>query len=444
MSANGVRDRDLPRRALVTGGAAGIGWAICRALAADGVRCAIADIDGGLAHRRAHELVGMTAGDGHAPGGGRRLTHIAIPTDLADPAAAARLCAQAADALGGLDIVINNAGVTETGGEEIARLDPARFGRVVSVNLDSVSAICEHARDRLDADGVIVNIASGAAWRPIPLRGAYSASKAAVVALTEALAQAWGSVGPRLCAIAPGFVRTDLVDTLVARGRLDLDAIVARIPLGRLIEPDDIAAAARFACSPEGGALHGRTLLVDGGSFAAAGAPLPVRAPVALRDGTRTVAIIGDGALADAIAMSLDDVCRVVHADSLDGLQQGFAPDGLIAVMTASTGSAGEMLRNAQAIAAGCRTRLRPAAGFSLQWHCELTGLATPGARAAGAALEMFARTLALEWAPDGWRVNAVSSDGRRRAAVAGLASFLAGPAASAITATAIDTRVSS
>lgn len=398
------------RRALVTGGAAGIGWAICRALAAEGIRCAIADIDLARAWDRAAEL---------GPG------HVALGVDLADVAAAADLPRRAAEALGGLEIVVNNAGITDPSGRPLGAIPEAEFDRLVAVNLGSVEAIGRAALDRLPAGGVVVNLASGAALRPIALRGAYSATKAGVLALTETLDRAAAPRGQRVAAVAPGFVRTELVEGLIVAGRLDPAAIAARVPLGRLGRPEEIAAAVLCLTSEIGAPLAGQCLVVDGGSAAAAGAALPQDPAERPAPGDR-IAVVGTGPEADALATGIGAAAvRIDGPDEIAGIADLGA---VIDARGLGARAAGRALAEAHRLVRALEA-LPVARGGGLLL---LTGAGTDPV--AAAALGMLARTLALEWATQGSRVNALDCAGRDLYGVAGLARWLAGPAAAYVT----------
>ena len=222
------------RRVLVTGGANGIGRAICLRLAADGYAVAVADIDAAEALRLSESM---------GPG------HVALAVDLTDVKAAADLPAQAARALGGLDVVINNAGVTDSSGRMLVDLPQSAFDHLVAINLTAVEQVCKAAGEILAPGSSIVNLASGAAYRALALRGPYSATKAGIVALTSALAAEFEPLGITVSAIAPGYTVTPLVEELERTGRVNLEVVAATIPLGRLARPDDIASAVAFAAS---------------------------------------------------------------------------------------------------------------------------------------------------------------------------------------------------
>ncbi|MBN8899602.1 MAG: SDR family NAD(P)-dependent oxidoreductase, partial [Rhodospirillales bacterium] len=205
----------MTRAVLVTGGAAGIGWATPPRFAAAGDRVMIADIDAAAAEARA-----ATLGPAHA----------AIGADIAAPETAARVVEACRARFGRLDVLVNNAGVIDSGGTMITDQPLEAFRRLLAINLLGMERMSRAAqavmRDQApptpDAPrGIIVNLASGAAFRAIPLRNAYSASKAGVVAMTRAHGTDWARSGIRVNALAPGYIRTDLVAVLIAKGRVD-------------------------------------------------------------------------------------------------------------------------------------------------------------------------------------------------------------------------------
>lgn len=236
---------------LVTGGAAGIGWAIARAFARRGDRVAILDLDGDAAVARAAEL-----GTGHLGIGG----------DVTDEASVRAAVAAAEAGLGGLGVVVNNAGIGDNPAPTLGQ-DLERFRRVLAVHLDGAFLVSrEAARVMLPRrKGAIVNVASIAALAGIPGRNAYGAAKAGIVAMTRAMACEWAGQGLRVNAVAPGYVATELVARLEAEGAVDLAAIRRRIPMGALGEPEAIADAVAFLGSDAARYVTGTVLAVDGG-----------------------------------------------------------------------------------------------------------------------------------------------------------------------------------
>ncbi len=236
---------------LITGAAAGIGWAIARAFAARGDRVALFDLDAAAASARAAEL---------GP------EHIGLGGDVTDEAAVRAAVATTEAAFGELGVVVNNAGIGDNPAPTLGQ-DLARFDRVLSVHLGGAFLVSrEAARVMLPRGrGAIVNIASIAGIAGIPGRNAYGAAKAGIAAMTRSMACEWAARGIRVNAVAPGYVATELVAKLAAEGALDLAAVRRRVPMGALGEPEDIAEAVVFLASDAARYVTGALLAVDGG-----------------------------------------------------------------------------------------------------------------------------------------------------------------------------------
>ncbi|WP_220443879.1 SDR family oxidoreductase [Pararhodobacter zhoushanensis] len=394
------------RTVLVTGATGGIGWAICRRLAQDGYRVALADLDAAAAQAQARLL-----GDGH----------VGLGADLTDPVVAAGLPARAAQALGRLDCVVNNAGMTDTSGRSLVDLPQDAFERLIALNLTAVERLSAAAIGLLPKGGSLVNLASGASYRPLALRGPYSATKAGIAALTKAMAQECAPLGISVSAVAPGYTRTPLVSQLEAEGRVDLAAVARAIPLGRIAEPEDIAHAVAFCASAAGRALTGRVLVVDGGS--SAGTPVAGTAPAA-----------GQGlAGADLLAGPLALLDGQAALDGPEGLSAQTALGSVIdARALAGLAPVSDQLSAARQMAQACAAHSGRTAAFSLLFVTPVG--TTPAEQATSAALGMLARTLALEFAPAGLRVNCVRWDGDDTTDLASLCRFLSGAGAGIIT----------
>lgn len=398
-------------RVLVTGATGGIGWAICRRLAALGWRLALADRDADLAARHAAAL-----------GAG----HVGLGADLTDPAAASALPARAATALGGLECVVNNAGITDSSGRMMIDLPRADFDRVTALNITAVEALCEAALALIAPGGSIVNLASGAAFRPLPVRGPYSATKAAVVALTRALAPRAVAQGVAITAVAPGYTRTPLVARLQDEGRVDLAAVARAIPSGRVADPEDIAAAVAFCAGPGGRALAGSVIGVDGGS--SAGPAWSGPGPQAGSGAAGVVVSVGPSILPECDAALQDHAGLAAHP-ALAAIIDTRALTGSL--------SAAARLSQVQAIARACAAH--PGRARSVALLFVTAQGETASQQAASAALAMAARTLALEFAPAGIRVNCIVWNGQGTPEDLGaLCRFLAGPEAVEITGQAI------
>ena len=235
------------RHVLVTGGCSGIGLAIVAALKAAGAGVAVFD---------------RTIPDEFAS------THpdvISIKGDVTDPARVRDGFGEAAAALGGLDCVVVNAGVSQN--RPTLDLSFEDWRRVMSVNLDGAFLSCHEAGRRMaeTGGGCIVLTASMYGLVAAPERLGYCVSKSGVVMMTKALAIEWASLGIRVNAIAPGYVLTPFVEDLVEQGRLDLPKLEKRTPMGRLIQPDEVADAACFLMSDRARAITGQIVAIDGG-----------------------------------------------------------------------------------------------------------------------------------------------------------------------------------
>ena len=235
------------RTALVTGGARGIGRAICERFAAEGARLALGDIDQSGVRKTADEI-----GAGSLP----------LAMDVADPESCRIGVEQAMEALGGLDLLVNNAGyVRHTTAFDCTEDD---WDRMVDINLKGSffcsQAVLAHMRDR--RQGVILNLSSMAAKTGgVAAAPPYGAAKAGVSALTVHLAKVMAPYGVRVNAIAPGVIDTDLI-----RGLSGGHAELARqIPLGAKGRPEDVANLALFLASDEASHITGEIVDVNGG-----------------------------------------------------------------------------------------------------------------------------------------------------------------------------------
>ena len=245
------------RSAAVTGAARGIGRAVANGLAEAGARLAIADIDFPAAEETAASIR-------HRGG-----EAIAIALDVASEASVERGFKKIAEAHGGVDVLVNNAGITR--GRPSVELSLPEWEKVVAVNMSGVFLCARTAARFMIAGrgGCIVNMASvlGLSGSRFIPDISYQATKGAVVNMTRALALEWAKAGIRVNAVAPGWVRTDFIKGLLARPKVAA-AMEAMTPLGRLAEPEDVVGAVLFLASPASAMVTGHTLPVDGGLLA--------------------------------------------------------------------------------------------------------------------------------------------------------------------------------
>lgn len=240
-------------RVLITGASRGIGRAVAERLAHDGARVAV------CASAHGDELDTLVATIRQAGG-------VAVPLlgDLQDTATPARLVAEAADALGGLDAVVGNAGISSPG--PLASLDITDWDRVFAVNVRAQWLLARASYPWLQkSHGSLVTIASMSGVQPYAGIGAYSATKAALIMLTRQLAQEWAGDGIRVNCVSPGLVRTPLTQRVYDQPEAR-KAREALVPVHRIGEAGaDIAGTVAFLLGPDAAYMTGHNLLVDGG-----------------------------------------------------------------------------------------------------------------------------------------------------------------------------------
>ena len=235
------------QRAAVTGAASGIGEAIARRFVEEGASVAILDVDADGAERVADRLGGL-----------------AFPVDVVQTDDLADVVQQAAAELGGLTLLVNNAGVGAI--KPLHRYRPDQWDHIVDVNLKGTWNGIRAAAPllRLSGGGAIVNVSSVSGLRATRGEGPYSAAKAGVIALTQSAAL---ELAPeiRVNCIAPGFIETPLTALALDDDNLRA-AVQSGTPLGRIGTPDEVADVVVFLCSPLARYVTGHTITVDGGS----------------------------------------------------------------------------------------------------------------------------------------------------------------------------------
>ncbi|HET6633412.1 MAG TPA: SDR family oxidoreductase [Streptomyces sp.] len=245
------------RRVLVTGASRGLGRALARAFAEHGDRVAVHH---GTRRADAEQTLADLPGEGH----------VLLGADLSDAAAAARLVREADQALGGLDVLVNNAAVNTPHPPATTSFDDwvAAWEQHTAVNLLGTAHLSHQAAHRMIEQGTggrIVHVGSRGAFRGEPDHPAYGATKAAVHALGQSLAVALAPHGIAVASVAPGFIDTERV-----AGRLQGasgEALRAQSPYGRVATPEEIAAAVRWLASPEAEWASGTVLDLNGASY---------------------------------------------------------------------------------------------------------------------------------------------------------------------------------
>ena len=241
------------RTAIITGGASGIGAAISRRLAADGQLVAIFDLDAGLAEAAAATI---------EEAGGKA---IGLPVDVSDRAAVESGVSEVTARLGRPTILVNSAGITPDG--PFLEVTEQTWNRVLATNLTGTFHCCQLVLPGMIEEGWgrIVNISSSSVHGGSAGLSSYVASKSGVVGLTKVLALEFGRKGITVNTIPPGFIETPMLHRSMQGGLFDLDQQIARTPVGRIGQPEDIAAACAFLVSEEAGYITGQTIGVNGG-----------------------------------------------------------------------------------------------------------------------------------------------------------------------------------
>ncbi len=239
-----------PRSVLVTGGSRGLGASIVQSFLEAGDSVATCS-------RASTPATDAWATD---PGTAERFHHQAV--DLADPAACESFVTAAVQRFGGIDVLVNNAGVALEGVLALVRADDV--DTVVDLNLKATILLTRLVVRRMlpRGSGRVINISSVVGLSGYRGLSVYSATKAALDGFSRALARELGSRGITVNSVAPGYMRTEMSHGL---DDAQLEQIARRTPAGRLGEPQDVAAAVRFLASPEAAFITGHVLVVDGG-----------------------------------------------------------------------------------------------------------------------------------------------------------------------------------
>jgi 3-oxoacyl-[acyl-carrier protein] reductase len=242
------------KAALVTGASRGIGRVIALSLAGEGadvaVNCSSSIKEAEKVAQEIREL-------------GRN--SIVIKADVSDKAAVEKMMSEVAKQFSKLDILVNNAGTAIVGPSE--KLEENLWRRGIDVMLTGVFFCSQAAGKEMikRKSGKIINIASINGIVAFPERACYCSAKAGVMALTKVLGSEWAIHNININAVAPGYVETDLVSNLVAKGTLDINELASRTPNGKLAKPGDVADTVVFLASEDSQHIVGQTIVVDGG-----------------------------------------------------------------------------------------------------------------------------------------------------------------------------------
>jgi NAD(P)-dependent dehydrogenase (short-subunit alcohol dehydrogenase family) len=434
-----------PSVVLVTGAATGIGLATARIFAARGDTVILADRDAPAVQAAAQAL--------GAP-------HSAVVMDVADEASVRDGVAQVVARHGGIDVLVNNAGIVDPRSTLALDLDGETVERLLRVNLTGSYMVAREAGRMMIArgGGAIVNLSSLIACRTIPGRTPYAMSKSAILGFTRALACEWASHGVRVNAVLPGYVETEIVASLAAEGRVDTSSVAARIPLGRMARPDEVGEAVYWAARNR--FMTGASVVVDGGYgvYGGAGPVIPAQAPAEamaerqvvvvsggvrgigaatadrfVAQGARVIVLDRDGEAIAALPQDREGMVLDVTDDAaVDAVFARIATrHGRIDVLVNNAAIADDfkptMEQDVFAFEHGLAINLvaplrlaRVAAAVMADQHggaiVNLSSIAARGGLprrnsycAAKAGIEAMTRSLACEWATHGIRVNAVA-----------------------------------
>jgi NAD(P)-dependent dehydrogenase (short-subunit alcohol dehydrogenase family) len=240
--------------AIITGASKGIGKAIAVRYAQEGATVVLAS--------RSEDLLAAIANQIREAGG----RALALTVDVRSPESIEALVQRTASEFGRLDVMINNAGISMA--QQSEDLAPEDWQRALETDLFGVFYGCQSAARQMlqqQSGGCIINISSMYGIVAAPMRAAYCASKAGTNMLTKVLACEWAAKNIRVNAIAPGYIRTELVQGIIDKGMLPMDAIQKRTPQGRIGEVEDLLGIAVYLAADESSFMTGSVIPIDGG-----------------------------------------------------------------------------------------------------------------------------------------------------------------------------------
>ena len=240
------------KRALVTGGGRGIGRACAVAMAESGAEVVVAS----RTSAQLDETVDLIRERGAKAS--------SIVCDISDPRAVDNMCGELLGD-GKVDILVNNAAISPIV-KGIEKVEPEEWEQILNVNVNATFGIIRTVGSTMlqQGSGSVVNVSSVAAIRALPRLAAYSASKAALAAMTRSMAVEWARTGVRVNAVAPAYIETEMTAAVSERPRLR-QSVIDRTPMGRWGQPEEVAWAVVFLASDAASYVTGHTLLVDGG-----------------------------------------------------------------------------------------------------------------------------------------------------------------------------------
>jgi 3-oxoacyl-[acyl-carrier protein] reductase len=240
---------------LVAGGAGGIGAEASARLASEGAKVVIADLDRAQCEATAQRIVSSGGAAGW------------VECDITNPGQCDRAAQAAVHQFGRLDGMVNCAGISKP--HDSISVPAAEWARMVDIQLNGAFYLAQaSAKHMWKSGGAIVFITSTNAEAAFPRRASYCAAKAGVAMLTKVLAIEWAEKRIRVNAVGPAYVATEMTLRNIAAGNVNEAQIKARIPLGRLTQPADVASAIKFLLSDEASFITGHSLYVDGGWLA--------------------------------------------------------------------------------------------------------------------------------------------------------------------------------
>jgi len=242
------------RVALVTGGSRGIGKSVSLAMARAGTKIAVNDVREGSAAALVNEIKGK---------GGAALE---VYADVRFEDQIKGMVDHVLNVFGRIDFLVNNAGIADQM-MPVLKQDTRIWQEIVDIHLKGAYLCSKTVGENMvnNRFGRIVNISSIVGLTGFPMRTAYGPAKSGMIMLTKVLALEWASFNINVNAVAPGYIRTEMVDDLIKVGKLDEKKICTRLPLGRLGTPDEIAGVVQFLCSDAASYITGSTIVVDGG-----------------------------------------------------------------------------------------------------------------------------------------------------------------------------------